>query len=56
MVQFGLFCWSLDQGPEALRLAREITAAMPPDINAVFGGLNAPPAPFVPGPRHFAPG
>ena len=44
MVQFGLFFWSLDQGPEALRLVREITAAMPPDINAVFGGLNAPPA------------
>jgi hypothetical protein len=38
-----------------LPLAREITAAMPPDINAVFG-LNAPPAPFVPGQRHFAPG
>ena len=56
MVQFGLFFWSLDQGPEALRLAREITAAMPPDINAVFGGLNAPPAPFVPEQHHFAPG
>ena len=56
MVQFGLFFWSLDQGPEALRLVREITAAMPPDINAVFGGLNAPPAPFVPEQHHFAPG
>ena len=56
MVQFGFFFWSLDQGPEALRLAREITAAMPPDINAVFGGLNAPPAPFVPEQHHFAPG
>ena len=56
MVQFGLFFWSLDQGPEALRLVREITAALPPDINAVFGGLNAPPAPFVPEQHHFAPG
>ena len=56
MVRFGLFFWSLDQGPEALRLAREITAAMPPDINAVFGGLNAPPAPFVPQQHHLAPG
>jgi FAD/FMN-containing dehydrogenase len=56
MVQFGFFFWSLDQGLEALRLAREITAAMPPDINAVFGGLNAPPAPFVPEQHHFAPG
>ena len=56
MVQFGFFFWSLEQGPEALRLAREITAAMPPGINAVFGGLNAPPAPFVPEQHHFAPG
>ncbi len=56
MVQFGLFFWSLDQGPEALRLAREITAAMPPDINAVVGAVNAPPAPFVPPEQHFAPG
>ena len=48
MVQLGLFFWPLDQGGEALRLAREITAAMPPEINAVIGALNAPPAPFVP--------
>jgi FAD/FMN-containing dehydrogenase len=56
MAQFGLFFWGLDQGPEALRLAREITAAMPPDINAVPGAINAPPAPFVPQQYHFAPG
>ena len=56
MVQFGLFFWSLDQGAEALRLAREITAAMPGDINAVVAALNAPPAPFVPQQHHFAPG
>jgi len=56
MVQFGLFFWSLDQGPQVLRLAREITAAMPPDINAVIAALNAPPAPFVPQQHHFAPG
>ncbi|MBO0810175.1 MAG: FAD-binding oxidoreductase, partial [Actinobacteria bacterium] len=56
MVQFGLFFWGLDQGAEALRLAREITAAMPPDINAVAGAVNAPPAPFVPEQHHFAPG
>ncbi|MBV9093181.1 MAG: FAD-dependent oxidoreductase [Streptosporangiaceae bacterium] len=48
MVQFGLFFWGLDQGPQALRLAREITVAMPPDINAVVAAVNAPPAPFVP--------
>jgi FAD/FMN-containing dehydrogenase len=56
MVQFGLFFWSLDQGAEALRLAREITAAMPGDINAVVAAVNAPPAPFVPQELHFAPG
>jgi hypothetical protein len=56
MVQFGLFFWPLDQGREALRLAREITRAMPPEINAVVGALNAPPAPFVPLEHHFAPG
>ena len=56
IVQFGLFFWPLDQGREALRLAREITAAMPPEINAVAAALNAPPAPFVPPEHHFAPG
>lgn len=56
VVQVGLFFWSLDQGPQALRLASEITAAMPPGINAVIAALNAPPAPFVPQRYHFAPG
>jgi FAD/FMN-containing dehydrogenase len=56
MVQVGLFFWPLDQGPQALRLAREVTRAMAPEINAVAGGLNAPPAPFVPAEHHFAPG
>jgi len=56
VVQFGLFFWPLEQGPQALRLAREITAAMPGEINAVAGALNAPPAPFVPEQHHFAPG
>ena len=56
IVQFGLFFWPLNQGREALRLAREITRAMPPEINAVTGALNAPPAPFVPPEHHFVPG
>ena len=54
--QFGLFFWSLDQGPEAMRLASEIVPAMAPDINAVIAAVNAPPAPFVPSQYHFAPG
>jgi FAD/FMN-containing dehydrogenase len=56
MVEFGLFFWALDQGPAALRLAREIVTAMPMDVNAIIGALNAPPAPFVPEQHHFAPG
>ncbi len=56
MVEFGLFFWGLDQGPQALRAAREIVSAMPPDVNAVLGAVNAPPAPFVPPEQHFAPG
>jgi FAD binding domain/Berberine and berberine like len=55
-VQVAMFFWGLDQGRGALRLAREITAAMPADINAVTGAVNAPPAPFVPEQYHFAPG
>jgi hypothetical protein len=50
-VQFALFFWGLEQGGQALRLARDVTMALPADINAVFGAVNAPPAPFVP-PRH----
>jgi FAD/FMN-containing dehydrogenase len=56
VVQFGLFFWSLDQGAEVLRLARQITAAMPPDLNAVIAAVNAPPAPFVPPQHQLAPG
>ena len=55
-VQFGLFFWDLDHGPEALRLAREIVADLPPEVNAVIGAVNAPPAPFVPPEHHFQPG
>ncbi len=56
VVQFALMFWSLDQGREAMQLTREIVAALPPDINAVFAAVNAPPAPFVPQQHHFAPG
>jgi FAD/FMN-containing dehydrogenase len=48
MVQFGMFFWGLDQGRAALRLAREIVATMPLEVNAIVVALNAPPAPFVP--------
>ncbi|MEI8407984.1 MULTISPECIES: FAD-binding oxidoreductase [unclassified Kribbella] len=56
MVQFGLLFWDIAQGPEVLRLAREVLAKLPPDVNIILGGLNAPPAPFVPEQHHFQPG
>jgi FAD binding domain-containing protein/berberine-like enzyme len=56
MVQFGFFFWGLDQGPEALRLARSVVRDMPQDLNAVIAAVNAPPAPFVPQELHLAPG
>jgi Berberine and berberine like/FAD binding domain len=55
-VRFALFFWGLDQGPQALRLARDVTGALPADVNAVIAAVNAPTEPFVP-PRHrLAPG
>jgi len=56
LVQFGMFFWPLDQGAEALRLARDVVATMPADVNVVAGAINAPPAPFVPEEHQFAPG
>jgi len=56
MVEFGLFFWSLDQGPASLRLIREVVADLAPELNVVVGALNAPPEPFVPEEHHFAPG
>ncbi len=56
MVQFGLFFWHQDQGLEPLRLARELVAELPADVNVVIAALNAPPAPFVPAEHQLAPG
>jgi len=56
LVQFGLLFWGLDDGPEVLRVARDVTANMPPDVNIIIGGLNAPPAPFVPEQYRLQPG
>lgn len=56
IVQFGLLFWALDTGPEVLRLAREVIATLPRELNIVIAGLNAPPAPFVPEQHHFQPG
>ena len=56
MVHFGFLFWGLDQGAAALRHARDVIASMPPDVNVVVGGLNAPPAPFVPEEHQLQPG
>jgi FAD/FMN-containing dehydrogenase len=56
IVDLGLFFWPLDQGAAALRLARDVVARLPADVNAVVGAISAPPAPFVPEQHHFAPG
>jgi FAD/FMN-containing dehydrogenase len=55
-IQFGLAFWDLDHGTEALRMAREVVANLPDDVNIVVGAISAPPAPFVPAELHFMPG
>jgi FAD/FMN-containing dehydrogenase len=56
IVQLGLLFWGLEQGREMLRLAREIIATLPRELNIIVAGLNAPPAPFVPEEHRFRPG
>ena len=55
MVNLGVFFWGLDQGREALQLARDYVATAPDDTGTFIAALNAPPAPFVPEQYHFAP-
>jgi len=56
IVQVGVFFWSLEQGPDVLRLAREIIATQPRGVTTTIVGLNAPPAPFVPKEHRLQPG
>jgi FAD/FMN-containing dehydrogenase len=56
MINFGLAFWDLDQGAEVLRMARQVVAKLPDQVNVVVGAVNAPPAPFVPEQYHFKPG
>lgn len=44
----GLLFWSLDDGAEVLRIARDTIPGLPRTMNVIIAGLNAPPAPFVP--------
>jgi FAD/FMN-containing dehydrogenase len=56
MIHFGLISWDLDHGPAALRRLSEVTQDLPPEVNVIFGAVNAPPAPFVPEELHGSPG
>jgi FAD/FMN-containing dehydrogenase len=56
MVHFGFLFWGLDQGVAALRHARSVIDSLPPDVNVIVGGLNAPPAPFVAEEHQLQPG
>ena len=56
MVRLGMIFWGLDQGTEALRLARDVIPTLPRTINVIIAGLNAPPAPFVPEEYQMQPG
>jgi FAD/FMN-containing dehydrogenase len=56
VVHFGLLFWALDEGAAALRHARSVLDELPDDVNVMVGGLNAPPAPFVPEQHQLQPG
>jgi FAD/FMN-containing dehydrogenase len=56
MIRFGLLFWNIDQGAEVLRMARDVVGSLPPDVNIIVAGLNAPPAPFVPEEHQLEPG
>ena len=56
MIHFGLVFWDLDQGKDVLRTARDVVGSLPPGVNIVIAGLNAPPAPFVPEEHQLKPG
>jgi len=56
MIQYGLLFWTLEQGAEVLRLARDLFPTLSADVNVLIAALSAPPAPFVPEALHFAPG
>jgi hypothetical protein len=53
IVHHGMLFWDQAQGPEVFKLARELFAELPREINVAIAGLNAPPAPFVPEHLHF---
>ncbi|MCE4263276.1 FAD-binding oxidoreductase [Rhodococcus globerulus] len=56
-VHLGFFFWGMDDGPDALRLCRDVVPALPRNTGALIASsLSAPPAAFVPEQFHFHPG
>ena len=56
LAHLGLLFWGLDRGGEVLRLARDVIADLPLDLNLLISGMNAPPEPFVPAEHQMQPG
>jgi FAD/FMN-containing dehydrogenase len=56
LVQFGLFFWPLERTADVLRMAENLIATLPSDLNVIVAGINAPPEPFVPEQHRFQPG
>ena len=56
MIQFAFLFWEVERGHEALRTIRDAVASLPRSCNVIFGGLSAPPAPFVPAEHRFKTG
>jgi hypothetical protein len=56
MVTIGMLFWGLEHGVEMLRAVRDIVPTLPPEIGVIFGGMNAPPEPFVPEQHRMQPG
>ena len=56
VVHLAMVFFDLGQGRQFLEVMREVTTSLPPETNVIFGGLNAPPEPFVPPEHHLKPG
>lgn len=56
MIAFTMMFWALADGHRLLQLARDVVGSLPPEVNVVIAGLNAPPEPFVPEQHQLQPG
>lgn len=51
-IELGLIFYAMEDAADALRVAREVIADLPPDVTFQVVALNAPPEPFVPPEHH----